>query len=263
MIKDTIKLVLDNKVPQCDLESDLCARSTAELIGEVLSIASFFINLVHFILLCNLRTLKGKPYWSVLVAMCCVDIWLSVAFTPTLNCQLRTFLNTATPFPTLWNLIIYILLESGALFRYLLVCLSAVERFLAICKPFIHRSNIFVKHIGKSLAGLAALIIILITSSSIAQLSTNDEMSLCINSVLGPTYFTTTNILYSVITWAFVMIVSVVTFMLLMFSWKEIHHMHRTAPQRSSATKFALKYVSIVNILFLTMMFPVSARYHV
>ena len=51
MIKDTIKLVLDNKVPQCDLESDLCARSTAELIREVLSIASFFINLVHFILL--------------------------------------------------------------------------------------------------------------------------------------------------------------------------------------------------------------------
>ena len=84
-------------------------------------------------------------------------------------------------------------------------------------------------------------------------------MSLCINSVLGPTYFTTTNILYSVITWAFVMIVSVVTFMLLMFSWKEIHHMHRTPTQRSLATKFALKYVSIVNILIMTMMFPVSA----
>ena len=119
MKKDKIRLVLDNKVPQCDLESDLCANSTAELIGEVLSIASSFINLVHFILLCNLRTLKGKPYWSVLVAMCCEDIWLSVGFTPTLNCQLRTFLNTAAPFPTLWNLIIYILLESGALFRYL------------------------------------------------------------------------------------------------------------------------------------------------
>ena len=141
-----------------------------------------------------------------------------------------------------------------------MVCLSAVERFLTIFKPFIHRSNIFVKHIGKSLAGLAALIIILVTSSSIAQLLTNDEMSLCINSVLGPTYFTTTNILYSVITWALFMIVSVVTFVLLMFSWKEIHHMHRTAPQRSSATKFALKYVSIVNILYMTMMFPVSAK---
>ena len=84
-------------------------------------------------------------------------------------------------------------------------------------------------------------------------------MSLCINSVLRPTYFTTTSILYSVITWAFVMIVSVVTFMLLMFSWKEIHHMHRTPSKRSSATKFALKYVSIVNIIFMCVMFPVSA----
>ena len=250
-------LVLHNSVPQCDLESDLCASSIAELIGEVLNATSFFINIVHFIVLYNLRTLKGKPYWSVLVAMCCADIWLSVSFTLALNCKLRTLLSTVAPFPTLWNLIISILLESGGLFRYMVVCLSAVERYLAICKPFFHQSNIFVRHIGKSLAGLAAIMTTLITSNSIALLSTNGEMALCINPVLGPTF--ATNILYSVIAAAYVMIVSVVTFVLLTFSWKEIHRLHRTEPQHSSGTKFALKYVSIVNIIFMCVMFPVSA----
>ena len=67
-----------------------------------------------------------------------------------------------------------------------------------------------------------------------------------------------TNMLYIVITTVFVMITSVMTLLLLMFSWKEIHHLHRTASQPSSGTKFALKYVSIVNITFMSMIFPVS-----
>ena len=255
MEKDTIVLVLNNSVPQSDLESDLCASSTAELTAEVLNAASFFFNLVHFIVICNLRTLKGKPYWSVLVAMCCGDIWLCLSFPLVLNCKLRTFLYTAAPFPTF--LIINILHDSGMMVWYLVTFLAAVERYLAVCMPFVHWSNIFMRHIRKSLAGLTALMTTLITSNSIAQLSTNAKVTLCINSVLGPTF--ATNMLCIVITTVFVMITSVMTLLLLMFSWKEIHHLHRTAPQPSSGTKFALKYVSIVNITFMSMRFPVSA----
>ena len=169
-------LVLNNSVPQSDLESDLCASSTAELTAEVLNAASFFFNLVHFIFLCNLQTLKSKPYWSVLVAMCCSDIWLCLSFPQVLNCKLRTFLYTAAPFPTF--LIIHILHDSGMMVRYLVTFLAAVERYLAICKPFVHQSNIFVRHIGKSFTGLAALMTTLITFNSMAQLSTNAKMTL-------------------------------------------------------------------------------------
>ena len=169
-------LVLNDSVPQCDLESELCASSTAELTAEVLNAASFFINLVHFTVICNLRTLKGKPCLSILVAMCCGDIWLCISFPLVLDCTLQTFLYTAAPFPTF--LMIHILHDSGMMVRYLVTFLAAVERYLAICKPFVHQSNIFVRHIGKSFTGLAALMTTLITFNSMAQLSTNAKMTL-------------------------------------------------------------------------------------
>ena len=104
--------------------------------------------------------------------MCCVDIWLSECFTLAVNCKLRTYLNTVATFPTLWTLTVCILLDSGMLMRYLVIFFSAAERYLALCKPFVHQSNILVRHIRKSLAGLTALITTLVTCFTIAQLST-------------------------------------------------------------------------------------------
>ena len=137
-------LDLNNNVPHCDLEG---ATSIAALIMQVLNAISIFINLVHLVGIWKLQTLKSKPYWSLLVAMCCVDIWLSVCFTLAVYCKLRTYLNTVATFPTSWTLTVCILLDSGMLMRYLVIFLSAAERYLALCKPFVHQSNILVRHI--------------------------------------------------------------------------------------------------------------------
>ena len=113
-IKDTTAMInLNDKIPLCDPEKKLCSSPTAALIFQVFNATSFFINIAHLIVLCNLQTLKGKPYWSVLVALCYVDIWLSVSSILAANCDLRAILNTSANLSTLWNLIICVLIDSG------------------------------------------------------------------------------------------------------------------------------------------------------
>ena len=43
---------------------------------------------------------------------------------------------------------------------------------------------------------------------------------------------------------------------LLPITWREIQHLQRTAPQQIAATKFAVKYVMIINIMFVSLMAP-------
>mgnify|MGYP001800797316 CR=1 FL=1 len=105
-IKDTTAMInLNDKIPLWDPEKKLCSSPTAALIFQVFNATSVFINIAHLIVLCNLQTLKGKPYWSVLVALCYVDIWLSVSSILAANCELRAILNTSANLSTLWNLI--------------------------------------------------------------------------------------------------------------------------------------------------------------
>ena len=240
-----------NMTPRCDPESELCGSSTAALILDALNATSFFINLIHLIILRKLDSLRGKPYYSVLVAMCLVDMWLSISILLVNNCRLRTYVSTAAQLPSLWNLVMSTLAESGAILRYIMHCLSTVERYIAVCRPYVHRSSLFVRHIAKVLFGFSTLVTIILASTSLAQFN-----SICVHSILGPTKLVNVSggVLASVLT----VVPAVATPILLTFTWREILQLQRAAPQQLAGTKFAVKYVMVINILFISIMVPTS-----
>ena len=251
---------LNKKIPPCDMDAEMCANLTAALILNVLNAASILINILHLVVLSSLQSLRDKSYRTLLISLCTVDIWCSVSMLLATNCALRTFLSASAPLPTLWNLIICILLESGSCVRFLVHCLSSFERYLAVCKPFSHRLSMFVRHLKKAVAAVAILTTAIITCTKVMILSMGFEI-LCIHSVYGPT--TNVQSLAIVVIGASLLIsaLPIVTFTLLALTWWEIVHLHRTAPQHSAATKFAVKYVTIINVMFLCLMVPLSAIY--
>ena len=240
---------LNDKIPLCDPEKKLCSSPTAALIFQVFNATSFFINIAHLIVLCNLQTLKGKPYWSVLVALCYVDIWLSVSSILAANCELWAILNASANLSTLWNLIIGVLIDSGWIVILLVHCLTSTERYMAVCWPFAHKTSIFIRHIGKFTAGLAGFVATTTTCFSVAQLLM-DFKFMCIGSVFGPTHARSTT--FQIIIGVFVVTTSVVTSVLMALTRRQILRQPMTDRHLSTGAKFAVKYVTAITIMFVS-----------
>ena len=112
--KIVVKIFVVCEGLKCDMEAVTCANSSASLIFNVINVTTIFINILHLVVLISLQSLKDKSYKVLLVSLCFLDIWVNLAFLLGTNCSLRTFLDTSAPLPTLWNLILCIMLESGA-----------------------------------------------------------------------------------------------------------------------------------------------------
>ena len=240
------------------MEAVTCANSTASLIFNVINVTTIFINILHLVVLISLQSLKDKSYKVLLVSLCLLDIRVNLAFLLPTDCSLRTFLDTSAPLPTLWNLILCIMLESGACVRFVVHCLSTYERYLAVCKPFTGGLNFFVRHLKKSMAGLAVFTTVATAGITAIQLSFERDV-ICIHSVYGPTNVQSLEIV--VIGAVMICATPVVTCVLLTLTWREILHLHRTAPQHSTETKFAVKYVTVINVMFICLMVPSSVLY--
>ena len=84
----------------------------------------------------------------------------------------------------------------------------------------------------------------------INQLNNN----MCIHPVVGPvTILDTTSGVFSC---ALVTLPSIPILVLLPLTWKEIQRLQHAAPQHVASTKFAAKYVMIINIVFICLMAP-------
>ena len=84
----------------------------------------------------------------------------------------------------------------------------------------------------------------------LSQLNSN----LCIHPVLRP--ITLTDTTSGVIYCALIILPSIPILVLLPLTWKEIQRLQHTAPQHVASTKFAAKYVMIINIVFICLMAP-------
>ena len=129
--------------PLCISESNItCSNPSGSYIIDTLNATSFVVNIIHVIILRRLPSLKGKPYLSVLVSMSCVDIWYNISTISVNNCELRSYINTRAWLPALWNLIICVFIEVAITLRYIVQCISSVERYLAVAKPLYNFRNL-------------------------------------------------------------------------------------------------------------------------
>ena len=237
--------------PLCISESNItCSNPSGSYIIDTLNVTSFVLNIIHVIILRRLPSLKGKPYLSVLVSMSCVDIWYNISTISVNNCELRSYINTRAWLPALWNLIICVFIEVAITLRYIVQCISSVERYLAVVKPYIYVSSSFVAHIGKVIICITFVISTMIIGKDIIQLNNN----MCIHPVVGPlTIMDTTSGIFSC---ALVTLPSIPILVLLPLTWKEIKRLHHVAPEQVASTKFAAKYVMIINVAFISLMAP-------
>ena len=237
--------------PLCISESNItCSNPSGSYIIDTLNATSFVVNIIHVIILRRLPSLKGKPYLAVLVSMSCVDIWYNISTISVNNCELRSYINTRAQLPALWNLIICVLFEVAGTLRYIVQCISSVERYLAVVKPYIYVSSSLVAHIGKLIICITFAISTMIMCKVLSQLNSN----LFIHPVLRP--ITLTDTTSGVIYCALIILPSIPILVLLPLTWKEIQRLQHATPQHVASTKFAAKYVMIINIVFICLMAP-------
>ena len=132
-------------------------------------------------------------------------------------------------------------------------CISSVERFLVVVKPYVYSASFLIAHIGKVVFGLALFLTIIVTCKSIGQLNID---TMCVHSVMGP--ISLIHISSGVLVCILITVPSVLISILLSLIWKEIQQLHRAAPQQLAGTKSASKYLMIINIVFISLMAPTT-----
>lgn len=207
------------------------------------------MNIAHIVVLQSITSLKGKPYLSILRVMACSDITYSISAIFSYDCHIREMVLAST-LPGLWSLIIGVFRSMTILFQNIPACLSSIERYIAVCRPY--STSHLIHHFGK----LAALhvIIFLMISFVIHWLSFND---ICFDAMAGPRFELTNGAaMTGIITlWAPMLTVVILSTMVLL----EIRRMNRRAQAiQDSELKRASHFIIATNAIFYTLMCPTS-----
>lgn len=207
----------------------------------ILSIITISMNTGHIFILTRMRSLKGRPYLTILIHLSLGDI---------LNCvslSLRLILNDSSLFDEVNVTFISLysaLMDSLMFCRYDIMAAASIERYYALCRPLEYDNSKFITRLGTWMGliyPLSSLIIIF------RDLLLVDD--LCFDYILGPTnWFNKMSGLYTLF---FAMsIVSIITVALIRVLMELRKMGKRNITTEQSQIRTASIYIMIVIIGF-------------
>lgn len=234
-------------LPLCEQGTDVCHSEEVAITLMILNIVCILTNIVHIAVLKSMPSLRGKPYLTVLVIVSASDVLYSVAGFLQNSCHIRRALLT-TSLQTLWAVLKETIIQSSMTFRYITVCLSSIERYIAVCQPYTTYKAMV--HLGK-----ISVILHLVIFAIFFGLMWMSRYDFCVDSLLGPVNESSTAILIVVL--CIIWVALVVTIASSSFILREIHRMKRRAPVNEDAQlRKTSRYIILINAAFHIIMTP-------
>lgn len=228
----------------------LCHIREAAAFLTGLNAISIVLNVIHIAVLKNIASLKGKSYLSALVVISCSDILHSTSAIIESNCNIPDYLPGDI---RLWQLFTSVYQHSVTLFRFIAACLSSIERYVAVCKPF--SQFCLINHLGKLAMFLGVMLAGTILGPTLMLYlldGTNFSLKPDSNPVLEGLRVYRISIVWTTL------ITTVVTSTLIL---KEIRRMMGRAPANEDADlKKTSFYITVANSVFFILMLPAAIR---
>jgi len=136
---------------------------------------SIVINILHLLILSQMREIKATKYFWILVNISISDIMYSISSILYFNCWVKqSILQLSIPTAHWISKFIIAVVGSGTTFRYLVFLVLSTEKYIGVCHPYKYSTHFFINNI-KSISGLIYLLGLLVSFA----LTMIPEMKFC------------------------------------------------------------------------------------
>lgn len=135
-------------IPLCNKQTSICLPPSIEWTIIATNVFSLILNVLHMAILCQIKALRGKAYFAILQATSAADVLYALRTFSQVLCQGRMFMQRWVP-AGFWSSFFN---STTTYIRLVTLGIACMDRFLAMYRPFNHRSSLFVRHIWVWLA---------------------------------------------------------------------------------------------------------------
>lgn len=206
------------------------AQHYLDNISAAINIFAVLINVLHVILLHQVPLFQKQKYFLILIQLCIPDIVMSLIL-----CVLSLLKEP----PKLVLVILFIIMQTSTICRYCALALATIERYYAVCRPFLYNTNKLVNNIR------IVSLVVWITSLLVAM-SKFLEVHGIIDSKIG-----------HIVMFVFLAIPTSITSYLSVRVWMELRSMaQRNTSQQDQSLKNSSRYVLLTSAMFYSILVP-------
>ena len=130
-------------VPLCNNKTTLCLPSHVQWTIVSINCFSIILNIFHMVILSRIKSLRGKAYYAILQATSTADILYGVRTLGQTMCLGRQLMQRWNP-AAIWSSYFG---SCTTYVRLLTLSIACIDRFLAMYRPFKHKTSLFVRFI--------------------------------------------------------------------------------------------------------------------
>jgi len=208
--------------------------------NDALNYLSIAVNILHQLILSQMKELKATKYYWILTCISFSDIINSIMGVLHFSCEIKlAILNLSTVAAnSIFKMIIAANMFSATT-RYLVFLISSVEKYIAVCLPYQYETHTLIIHIRSFTGTLLAASFLMNLVTNIAK----DEPICCTPLKVGYFPNRTTSIVYGIYGGLAVFIYAIIG-TLLAKVWKELKMITKRNSYEEQLILAASKYIS-------------------
>jgi len=130
----------------CHNDTDQCYPPFAQILDGV-NCLSIILNILHLVVLNQMKEIKTTKYFFILVNFGISDIIFSISSILYFNCGVReAILQLHAPAAYWISKLTFAGVGGGAVLRFLAFLLSSIEKYIGVCKPYKYSTHFFIKN---------------------------------------------------------------------------------------------------------------------
>lgn len=130
----------------CHNDTDQCYQPFVQIIDGV-NCLSIILNILHLVVLNQMKEIKTTKYFFILVNFSISDIIFSISSILYYNCEVReAILQLHAPASYWISKLTFAGIGGGAVLRFLAFLLSSFEKYIGVCQPYQYSTHFFINN---------------------------------------------------------------------------------------------------------------------
>lgn len=230
----------------CDKETVLCYQPFNEIYVGI-NCVSILLNILHLLILNDMKELKTTKYFWVLTNISVTDITTNIILIVYLNCDIRQLILQLPVTAAYWTFkAIGNLTGYASLLRFMVFLVASVEKYVGVCRPYSYSTHVLIVNLKSFTVFLYVLAFLLKAVGSLviahplcqASLKVQVAGKTLTGSLVGSLYVMT------------VLTLSILITVLLVKVWRKLREMVSSNAANNKVLMAASKYIILIYVIY-------------